>query len=244
MGEIIRKTAAADDIISDIRVTLTNARARGGDWKTLAEEQLGAAVALIDGIDARLAQAREALDPLLAALDVKDDDADALLGRVSDEIWNEVGRPASDPALATLFPGGIAYYADGDVEGQPDRMDLLAELLDSDVHPRLGAAAAKGHAREIRAGAKTLRAAVEAARAPRARVALLERVRRAIAVTAQVELASLKRLYKNEHFSERDIHSVIPDRPAAARKPAGAPTPPSPPATQAAADPSQPPSGS
>jgi hypothetical protein len=229
MGEIIRKSAAADDIIADVRVTLMNARAKGGRWKALAEEQLGTVVALIENVEGRRGQAEEAVAPLLAALDAKDDEADRLLGRVSDEIWNEVGRPAADPALSLLFPGGIAYYADGDTEGQPDRMDLLAELLEANIHPLLPAAEAKGHARDIRAQAKGLRAAVEAARAPRARVDLLARVRRAVAMSAQVALTGLKRLYKNEHFSEADIHAVIPDRPAAGRKVGPAPAPPAPP---------------
>jgi hypothetical protein len=48
-------------------------------------------------------------------------------------------------------------------------------------------------------------------------------------MSAQVALTGLKRLYKNEHFSEADIHVVIPDRPAAGRKAAPAPAPPAPP---------------
>jgi hypothetical protein len=144
---------------------------------------------------------------------------------VSDEIWNEVGRPASDPAFSVLFPGGIAYYADGKVEDQPDRMDLLAELLESNIHPRLSPAQVKGHTRDVRAGAKQLRAAVEAARAPSGRMELLERVRRAVAMVAQAELSALKREYKNQHFTEANIHAVIPDRPAASKKAAPQPVP-------------------
>jgi hypothetical protein len=135
-----------------------------------------------------------------------------------------VGRPASDPALSILFPGGIACYAGGDVEGQPDRMDLLAELLDASLHPRLPAIQAKAHAKEVRANAKVLRAAVDLARPARARVELLDRVRRAIATSAQVELSSLKRLYKVERFSESDIHAVIPDRPPTPKRTAPPPS--------------------
>ncbi len=233
MGEMIRRTAAAEDIIADVRATLTSAVAKGGVWQELAEQGLAGVVALVDNVEARLEKAEAALQPLLAAIDAKNDEADALLGRVSDEIWNEVGRPAADPALSVLFPGGIAYYADASVEKQPGRMDLLAELLESRIHPRLSPAQVKAHAAEIRAAAKQLRAAVDALAGPNERVDLLQRVRRALASVAHADLTSLKRLYKNAHFSEADIHAVIPDRPASARRSGSAagvsPSPPSPP---------------
>ena len=88
------------------------------------------------------------------------------------------------------------------------------------MHPRLAPELVKAHAKEIRASAKQLRASVDAVTAPSERVDLLERVRRALATVAHAELTSLKRLYKNAHFSEADIHAVIPNRPVAPRRPA------------------------
>jgi pyruvate/2-oxoglutarate dehydrogenase complex dihydrolipoamide acyltransferase (E2) component len=235
MGEVIRKSASAEDIVADVRTTLTNARAKGGVFMTLAEERLAGLMTIIDDIEVRLSEASKVQAPLLAVVEAKNDEADGLLGRISDEIWNAVGRPASDPTLSILFPGGIAYYAAGSTQGQPDRMDLLAELLDSGLHPRLDPAAAKAHAKEVRDSAIALRAAVEAAAAPTARVELLDRVRRALAAGAQVELANLKRIYKAERFSEADIHTVIPDRPSTAKKTPVPPAPsPAPSAPQAA----------
>jgi hypothetical protein len=64
-----------------------------------------------------------------------------------------------------------------------------------------------------------LRSAYEAARLPLLKLKQLDQVRRALASTAQVQLAGLKRLYKVERFSEAEIHSIIPDRPPVARKP-------------------------
>ncbi len=233
MGEIIRKTAAADDVIANLRITMSNARARGGSWKTLAEVLLGNALSLIDATETRMTQAQDQAEPLVAALDAKNEEADRLLGRISDEIWNEVGRPAADPGLALLFPGGVSYYADGDVEGQPDRMELLAELLESNVHARLAPATATSLARQIRASADSLRAGVNAARGPSARVALLERVRRAIATTARTALANLKRSYKLAGFTKSEIHNVIPDRTASRRAAPTSQPPPSPPSAAA-----------
>lgn len=223
MGEVIRKTAAANDIFNDVRATLVNARAKGGVWATLAEEQLAAVLELVETVTSRHQQASQPLPPLLAAIETKDEEADRLLGRISDEIWNEVGRPASDAALSILFPGGIAYYADGKQEEQPDRMVLLAELLEAGIHPRLPSDKARAHAQAILDSAAALRSAYEAAQPPLLQLKQLEQVRRALATNAQVQLAGLKRLYKVERFSEAEIHAVIPDRPPAPRKPVPAP---------------------
>ncbi len=64
---------------------------------------------------------------------------------------------------------------------------------------------------------------MDALAAPSERAELLQRVRRALATVAHADLTSLKRLYKNEHFSQADIHAVIPDRPAPAGKPKAPP---------------------
>jgi len=153
---------------------------------------------------------------------------------VSDEIWNAVGRPRTDAALTMLFPGGISYYRRGPVQDQPARMDLLATLLESGTHPRLPAVQASAHAEAIRGVAAALRAALDAASGPRAQRELLERVRRTVATTAQVELANLKRVYKAARLSEAEIHAVIPNRPASPKQVAS-PTLPPPPEARVAA---------
>jgi hypothetical protein len=143
--------------------------------------------------------------------------------KVYDIIWNEIGRPAYDAALAVIFPDGIAYYAEGDTSEQPDRMDILVQLLQSGIHPKLSKATAQSCAAEIQAESEGLRAAVDAARKPAAQVKVLGRVRTALARVVATELANLKRVYKAEGFSEAEIHAVIPDRPASkpAKKAAG-----------------------
>jgi hypothetical protein len=214
MGEVIRKNAAALAILLDARTTLRNARERSGEVQRLADEKLAAVLTLADDVETRLRAARDEAAPLLAAVAVQNDLADRLLGRVSDDIWNLVGRPASDPALDILFPGGVTYYADGDVDEQPERMDLLVELLRSGIHPHLPAERAAGLAAEVADASGLLRAKVEAARPVEVRVALLGRVHAALARTAQIQLAALKRMYKANGMSEADIHKVIPDRPS------------------------------
>lgn len=229
MGEVIRKGAAADDVIDDVRATLTHARAKGGVWKTAAEEKLGTVEKLIDLVLSREREAREALAPLDAAVAAEDHDADNHLGHVSDDIWNKVGRPAMDPVLSIIFPGGIAFYTEGSDDEQPDRMDLLAEFLDAGLHPRLDEKDSRAHAKSVRERAERYRKKIEARKKPAARVKLLGAMKTAIARYAQVELSNLKRRYKSENLSESDIHTVIPDRsrPAAAKP--RTPTPPDPP---------------
>ena len=220
MGEVIRKGSAAGDVLADVVTTLVRARARGGSWESAAEEKLGAVERLSGVVAGRLVEAEKVLLPLRAALDAEDDRADDLLGSVSDDIWNKVGRPAADPVLSILFPGGIAYYTDGRDEEQPDRMELLSEFLGAGLHPRLDRKAGAAHAKTVHEAAESYRKRAEATRKPAARVKLLAAMNVAIARYAQTELSNLKRRYKSEGFSEADIHSVIPDRPRASVAPA------------------------
>ncbi|MDI1479670.1 hypothetical protein [Polyangium sp. y55x31] len=213
MGEIIRRDAAAGDILGDARDTLTNARARGGRWQELADQRLGASLSLVANVEAKYKVAQEVLAPLAAQIDARNRSADLTLGKNHDIIWNEVGRPANDAALSVLFPDGTAYYADGDTDGQPDRMEILVELLHAGIHPKLSKATAASAAAEIQAEGEALRVAVEAARKPAAQVKILGRVRTALAKVVHADLSNLKRLYKIEGFSEAEIHTVIPDRP-------------------------------
>lgn len=99
-GEVIRKSAAAVDILADARTTLASARARGGDWQSLAESRLGALTPLLDTIESRLAAAEAELVPLKAAVHARDDEADRLLGRISDEIFRHAARERAWQPLA------------------------------------------------------------------------------------------------------------------------------------------------
>jgi hypothetical protein len=219
MGSVIRKDAAVPDIVEDVGDALTNARAKGGDAKELAEKHLAPVHTLLISIAAQLKDAQDIAKPLVAAMNAENKTADDLLGEVSDIVWNAVGRPApgSDPALAVIFPGGIAYYAEGDVEGQPDRMEVLSQLLTAGMHPKLAADKAKEVAKRVMDAAEALRAKVEAARKPLAKLGVLERIYTSVARVGQIQLTNLKRVLKAAGFSEADVHTIIPDRPARAK---------------------------
>jgi hypothetical protein len=181
MGEVIRKDAAAVDILGDAEKALLNAKARGGRWAELAEQRLGSPIALYASVKVQLETAQGVLAPLVAQVEARNDKADKTIGKVYDVIWNEIGRPAHDAALSVIFPDGIAYYAEGDTSEQPERMDILVQLLASGIHPKLPKATADICAAEIKEESVALRAAVDAARKPAAQVKVLGRVRTALA---------------------------------------------------------------
>ncbi len=216
MGRVIRKGAAAKDIFADVRTTLTNAAARGEPYKTPAEQKLGPMLAAVDILEAKYEVAATELGPKLSTVDAADDDADALIGATADNVWNAIGRPAFDPGYELVFPGGISYYTRGPDIEQPERMKLLAELLEAGLITKLESAAAAEYAAPILATADDYQQKLDAVRGPRARVSLLDRVRTALARGAQRELSRLKRIYLANDLSEADIHKVIPDRPRVA----------------------------
>jgi hypothetical protein len=218
MGEIIRREAAAGDILEDAKTTLTNATVRGGVWQSAAEARLSPLLALAAGVQARREAAQTAFRPAQALLGITDDASDRLISRISDDTWNLVGRPAHDAAFDLLFPGGVSYYTEGETRDQPERMELLAELLESGIHPRLPAENARAFAAELRASGAALREKDDAARPFAARIALADKMEIAIARTAHASLVALKRIWKAEGHTDPEIHEVIPDRPRPVKK--------------------------
>lgn len=220
MGEVIRKSAAVEDILADVKQSGLSAQARGGVFKTAADQALKPALSLFESVDAKWHALDQSLAPLVAAHEHRDDQADALVGRIADSVWNDVGRPApgSDGIFDMMFPAGITFYTDGPDDEQPERMALLADLLESGLHPRLDAAAAKDYAKKLRDEAAELDKGLDALRKPRIRLAMYGRMRTAAAKNAQAALARFKRILRANNLSEADIHTVIPDRPSAPKK--------------------------
>ena len=221
MGEVIRRDAAAVDILTDVRSTVTSAIAKQGEWQTDAEARLGPIVALADDVDARVKEQRKVTDPAVAQLATANADSDGLIGKVSDDFWNDIGRPGSDVIYELKFPGGIRSIVDGPVDEQPYRMELLAELFEAKLHPKLPADKATAYATAIRQSATRLEERVDAARPLKARLEMLERMQRAIARSGAVALSRLKKKWLSDGHSEAEIHTVIPDRPAPRTKGGG-----------------------
>ncbi len=214
MGEVIRASAAVDDIFHDANKALDESRARGGSIQERAETCIAPVMAMVQATEQELQTARTSWGPILAALNAGNDEADGVLNRIYDETWNDVGRPANDRYLALMYPGGAGYYTENDTTGQPTRMELLAKLYDRKLHPKLTKEQNEGYAQRVREAAAALKVDVDAAAGPAANIALLERVRSALGRVVQFELANLKRMFKVDGMSEAEIHTIIPDRPA------------------------------
>lgn len=215
MGNTIHSRAAQDDIVADVKATHTNATARGGRWQALADEKIGPIVALLGSIAAQRVTAGQEATTRGAELAVASGAADDVVGKVADDVWNAIGRLKTDAHYSLLFPGGIVAYTEGDAATQPTRMQILAQLFEANLHPKLTAAQGQAFATTVRTSALQLRQASDLARDAAAAAEVLDRVHVAVARVGALELAALKRLYKAEGFSEKEIHEVIPDRPRA-----------------------------
>lgn len=220
MGEVIRKTAAVEDILADINTTLERAFAKKDPWKTSAEARIGFVVALANGISERVKAAQALVGPAVAELGVANEESDKLIGRTSDDIWNDLGRPGVDLLFDLLFPGGISEYTDAPIDDQPFAMLLLAELLESGIHPKLDATKATAYATNVRQSATRLEEKVDAARPLRARLRVLLRMQTVVARAGAVTLSRLKKQWLADGHSEAEIHTIIPDRPSSKAKPA------------------------
>lgn len=229
MGDVVGRKAAAGTIMADVETTYEKAKARGGRWFELADRMIGGPLKLKETLAVQLREAEAEVRPLLAAVETQDEMADKLVGQISDEAWNGIGRPAADATYDVVFPNGIGYYTDGPDAEQPHRMELLAQLLEMKVLARLPADQVASMGKRLRDMAAAYRKVLEPVAAPRARLQMIERASTALAHSSQIALAQLKRLYRAEGFTEAEIHTVIPDRPRkknnAAAPPAPSPTP-------------------
>jgi hypothetical protein len=203
---------AEDAVAADVRAAIARCSARGGAFKRVADERLGPVVSLIETVGSELKKARDAATGVLEAVNAARKSATARIEQAHDALWEAIGKPSSDAAMSLLFPGGAAYYSDGSVDELPDRMDLLGGLLEAGVHPKVAPERAKEIAKDVRAAARTLREAVDAARMPRARVRLLERAVLVVAESARAELSSLGKRLAAEGESQDDIDSVLAPR--------------------------------
>lgn len=213
MGDLVSKKAAATTIMEDVQTTQMRAKARGGKWAELADKMLLTAIKLSGTVAAERQKAEAELRELMAAVDAQDDVADRLIKQISDDVWNRIGRPSFDPTYDVVFPSGISYYTGGPDAEQPDRMELLAQLMEMNIIARLPEADAKAFAQRLREVAGAYRQALAPLAGPRARRQMFERAATALARSAQISLAHLKRLYRAEGFSEAEVHTVIPDHP-------------------------------
>jgi hypothetical protein len=194
MGDVAIRDGTEAAILAEARAALAAFAAKGGAWRRAAEEKLAPLLSLLAGVLSELAKARGAEAPAAAAVAAASEQAAACIERVYEALRDALGRPSFDAAMAILFPGGTGFYTAGSADEKPARMELLAQLLEAGVHPKVPLEAARALAKETRGAGRALREAVDAARIPTARVKLLEEAVLVAAAGAQAELIALGEL--------------------------------------------------
>jgi hypothetical protein len=215
---MIAQNAAAKEIFKDVRTAASEGAAQSEAVAAITAKELAPVVLVIDELEAGITSAEKAAAPFVSATNATYASACAAVRMVHDITWNYIGRPASDGKFALLFPGGADHYIDGEAEKLPDRMELLAQLFEKNLHPKLSAAQNQEAAGKLRDAAKAYQDALDAARIPVAKLVLLERTRTTMGRSAHATLANYKRLLKVAGLTEAQIHAIIPNRPRAPKK--------------------------
>ena len=91
-------------------------------------------------------------------------------------------------------------------------MNLLATLLEANLHPRIPADRATDAAGKIRTASGALAETIKAVAPLRSEVRQYEQTLGSLARIGQVELGRFKKSLLSQGFSEPDVHTVIPDR--------------------------------
>lgn len=210
MGGVIPRSAGSARIKDAAAKTLTNARARGGEVRSVTEARLGEAVAALESNEQQLIEARSKQDAAHATLLARDEESDLEIAMIGDEVWNVMGRPAQSIDYDLIFAGGKRTWTEGDPAKQAHLMGILASNLRTTTHPKLVGRKEDWAVRiEKRAAAQAEAAA--AASPLYARVTALSMQRRTLADLAQVAMTRLKRELKNMGMTEAQVHEIIPD---------------------------------
>lgn len=221
MGQIIKNGAATSKVVGDVRATLARANARG-------TEMLGDAQRYLEAVDVRARELDEAIettgaDIVHARAELKEMDlrSNDLIGRVRDQLWNQIGRPAHDPVFGESFPGGTQKHVKVIPRRKAASLELLASMLETHRHRLIDDALLAEVTAELREQAHRMREVWERYDPMLTKLDLLRAQRTSNGRRAQRKLAALKKFWQGEGVSEHDIHVMIPNRKAA--RPAEAP---------------------
>ncbi len=212
MGEVVHAKSAIADIEADVRTSLRNGMARGGEIAAMTEARLGAVVVAMTEakrVEEAAKEAEAAAWPSVASADA---DADGAIGRVRDAMFNALGRPRTHPDLVAVFPEGITTYTKGDPLAQPRLMKVLeARIAVTENVPAWTAERRAAWVAELEAARLPLFDAATAYGPLDAARTVAEAGLRAVVRSAQSQLVKLKRDFKNHGLTEAQIHEIIPD---------------------------------
>ena len=216
---LISANAALKSQIDDFATTLRRAKKVGGPIDALAQEYLADSMIYIEAAQA----------DAKVSTDASNDAADSLLvglrrvhlavGRIYDECWNLLERPAENPWLKLAFPNATSTVTAARPSEQPLRLRHAARILRTRPHPRIDPARAAALATELEGLADDLQALVTARDDARNTQALDASVLKAQVQLGHHQLALLKKAMLADHLSEAEVHRIIPGHSASKGKP-------------------------
>ena len=213
MGNVISSKASIDDQLRDMRLTLQRAPHVSADWAADAERFLGEVHAAANAIEEELAAARTQLDELRAQRSAGDHRCNDLVGRIKDEVFNDVGRTRRHPQFQRVFPSGIRTYTEVAPRNKPLALRRLTRMLQTHRPPQLAEDQIRDAVDRLLNAADDLAAINEQLAPHQDEVKLIEAQRTATARQAQLQLARLKTFWLSLGVPDVDIHRMIPDRP-------------------------------
>lgn len=211
----LQSTIAHEAVSRVLAMALANARARGAQWQTLAEEFLGTTEQVLQNVEKIRQELLRNQGAPARAMSEMNEKALALLERLADAVWAERGQSPQDPFISILSPGTPNFFFDWTIGRPVDRLDILLDLFGGDSIPSVQSAEVAAILGEIRALLPEFRVLNEATRAFRAKLELLEKSSEVVARVGHVQYSRLRRRMRAEGFDAFEVRKVFPDVPGA-----------------------------
>lgn len=196
-------------------VALVNARVRGAQWQTLAEEFLGTTEVTLQSIDRiRFTLVRQQAEPARVMSEMNETVL-ALLERLADAVWSERGQSTQDPYISILSPGTPNFFFDWPIGRHVDRLEILLELFADEKTSTVQSEEVVTILAELRAMIPQFRVVNESVRAYRAKLEVLEKAAEVVTRVGHVQYSRLRRRMRAEGFDAFEVRQVFPDIPGA-----------------------------
>lgn len=194
---------------------LANARTRGVQWQTPAEEFLGTTESVLRRIDTiRFDLLRKHAEPARAMAEMNETVL-ALLERLADAVWMERGQSNQDPFISILSPGTPNFFFDWTIGRHVDRLEVLLELLSGGEKAQAQGDEVVTILAEIRTILPQFRVLNESVRAYRAKLEVLEKAAEVVTRVGHVQYSRLRRRMRADGFDAFEVRQVFPDIPGA-----------------------------
>lgn len=198
-----------------ISVALANARARGDQWQTLAEEFLGTTELVLKNIDKISLEMLQNQAGPARVMSEMNETVLALLERLADAVWIERGQSSQDPFISILSPGTPNFFFEWPIGRHVDRLEILLELFAGEETPWAQSAEVVAIVSDIRAIVPQFRVLNESICAFRAKLEVLDKAMEVVARVGHVQYSRLRRRMRAEGIDAFEVRKVFPDIPGA-----------------------------